>query len=229
MSVPTGMLATVEEAVLTFTEVPVPDGIAQRLAASPPTGDKEVVILPTNARSGEYYYDLDDVMLNKVAVAEGLDAHLLDEDPRVLHEFSAGWVADIWIGVSSGLVTNALTYLGIVLRRRAQDAVARGVHSGPADAMPLKLGLTRVDTTTEVASETGAVTRTVRAETTIRVEGATGQVVEQLADIMRSAGVIDTPPDPDAVTAPVNPSLGPASDRLQGLSTTPEPDPSSNA
>jgi len=223
------MLATMEEVALTFTEVPVPDGIAQRLAAKPPTGDREVVVLPTNARSGEYYYDLDDVMSNKVAVAEGLASRLLDEDPRVLHEFSAGWVADLWIGVSAGLATNALTYLGIVLRRRAQDAVARGVQPGPADAVPLKLGLTRVETKTEVASETGDVTRTVRAETTLQVEGATGQVVDQLADIFRSAGVIVTPPDPDAVSAPVNTSHGPAPDRLQETSAPPQPDPSSNA
>jgi hypothetical protein len=110
-------------------------------AIGPMLGNREVLVLPTYQRDGRVLYGSHDLDAVRLARNNGLNAAFLHkaEDREYLHEYSAGWVVEFAIALSANVAAVGLTPLVNYVIARARQAVDHGLHSGPAEDVPLRM------------------------------------------------------------------------------------------
>jgi hypothetical protein len=124
---------------------------ARLRALGPRLGDHDMLVLPPYQRSGVSLYDLDDVEAIRLARDAGLDAAFLDgpEDRRYLQEYSAGAVINFAIAFGANITSQGLAPLVNYVIARAKQAVARGLHSGPVEEVPVSLEIASFSRTSD--------------------------------------------------------------------------------
>ena len=147
-------------------------------ALGPDLGDHDMLILPPYQRDGESLYDLADTDALRLARKAGMDADFLhqSQDRRYLQEYSAGTVINFAIALGANITSQGLTPVINYVVARIQQAIDRGLHSGPVEAVPVSL---------EIASYSKS------PEGAIKLEGLKANGL--LTDITRTLRVLVSP------------------------------------
>ena len=166
------------------TKAPLPADVNSRLLGIDGSlPGKNILILPTRSRNGVTHYLADDVNALKMAASVGLDvAYLIPSDERTyLEEYSADWALELGLAVIQSITVEMATGIGSYLLARAKQAVAAGLHRGPATEVPVRLSLARYE-----RDQQGRV-----CIENLKIEGGTKSVaaiVQELAKSIESDG-----------------------------------------
>lgn len=165
-----------------FSEQELPELVAKQLTQfveQTGLGDNQVVIVPRHIRGGSLYYDDEDLESLKLARSVQLDASDFGEESRTyLHEYSAGWEAEVALAIAANLTADSIIAMSRFLCLKVFAAVARGLHPGPAEIVPLKVQASRVITSGDSSDIRSFV-----------AEGPAGEVLEALVPGLATLGV----------------------------------------
>jgi hypothetical protein len=132
---------------------PLPADVVSRIEALTADDADKVWIVPTITRDGSTRYDPSDIHALKLAKEANLDAAYLvpSEERTYIAEFSAEWILQVALAVTTNLTVDVATNIGAYLLKRALHAVGMGQHQGSAEAVRVKLSLAQFERTADGA------------------------------------------------------------------------------